>query len=269
MAKTHKLKIIALASVVGLTFGAGALAHSKTISLTADVGYVNIKHLPGNNGKISPIRLQAIKETATELGARGALAWQSLHIDQSLQQTSQHLDHIFSFNQLLIDNDVLPPVITQSNNALTLDSDDTIRLASKTYDIVSPARFVTAAPTWRTYLWMDYKKPTLPSKTLFPTTKAEAEAWNYYLKQGWLSGIQQANEIFRENLARLKRDYSGMVLYNQLLAQHMVSKPFVAKADLGVTGNGNQIRINDQVLRITAASQLQPNAAKWTPVITK
>ena len=268
MATSYKVTIIALVSILSMTFGVSAMAH-KTVKLTADVGYVNVKHLPGGNGKINPIRLEAIKETATELGARGALAWQSLHINQALNQATQHLDHVFNFNKLLIDNDVLPPVITESNNDLTLDNNDTIRLASKTYEIVSPARFVTTAPTWRTYLWMDYKKPNLPSKTLFPKTQAEAEAWNYYLKQGWVSGIQQANEIFRENLDHLKRDYAGMVLYNDLLQQHMVSKPFVAKADLGITGNGDKIRINDKVLRITAPSQLQPDSAKWTPVITQ
>jgi len=267
MAKTHKLKFIALVSILGLTFGTGALASSSQ-TLTADVGFVNMRHLPGGNGKINPIRLQALKETATTLGARGALAWESLQIDHSLKTDAEHLNHIFDFNKLLIDNDVLPPVITQSDNDLTLDNNKTIRLASKTYEIVSPARFVTTAPTWRTYLWMNYKKPNLPSKTLFPTTKAEAKVWNYYLQKGWENGVQQATEIFRQNLDRLKRDYSGMVLYNQLLAQHMVSKPYVAKADMGITGNGHEIRINDQVLRITAEPQLQPDSAKWTPVIT-
>lgn len=268
MIKTHKLKIVALASVLGLTFGTSALASSDTITLTADVGYVKMSHLPDGNDKVNPIRLKALKETSMELGARGALAWRSLQINHSLQLAAQHLDHVFNFNKLLINNDVLPPVMTQANDELTLDNSNTIRLASKMYKIVSPARFVTTAPTWRTYLWMDYPKPNLPSKTLFPTTKAEANVWNYYLKQGWVQGLLQANEIFRENLDRLERDYNGMVLYNKLLAQHMVSSPFVAKANLGITGNGNQIRINDQVLRITAPSQLQLNSGKWTPVIT-
>ena len=61
----------------------------------------------------------------------------------------------------------------------------------------------------------------------------------------------------------------GMILYRRLLTLHMVSAPFVASADLGVTGNATHLRINDQVLRITAQSALQPNAKKWRPVITK
>lgn len=60
-----------------------------------------------------------------------------------------------------------------------------------------------------------------------------------------------------------------MILYRKLLAEHMVSAPFVAKAQLGVTGDATQLRINDQILRITGQSQLQPNPSKWKPIITK
>lgn len=263
----NKNILLGIVGVLGMTLGSCALASHK-VQLTADMGYVKLSHLPSGSSKINPIRLQALRETATTLGARGALAWRSLQITRSLKSEASYLDHVFDFNKLLINNDVLPPVITQSDNDLTLDSSDTIRLASKTYKIVSPARFVTAAPTWRTYLWMSYPKPNMPSKSLLPTTQAEAAIWNMYLKEGWKQGIAQANDIFQVNLDRLKRDYDGIVLYRQLLAQHMVSSPFVAKADLGVTGNGNQIRINDKVLRITSQSQLQTNSAKWRPVIT-
>ena len=89
------------------------------------------------------------------------------------------------------------------------------------------------------------------------------------IKVGWNNGAEQADMIFTENLNRLKRDMLGMIMYRKLLALHMVSAPFVAKAQLGVTGDATQLRINDQVLRITAQSELQPNAKKWQPVITK
>ena len=267
MAK-KKSVVLGIVSLMGMTLASGVLA-SSTPPLTAEVGYVKLSHLPEGSSTINPIRLKAIQETATTLGARGALAWESLQIDRSLKGEVIHLNHVFNFNKLLINNNVLPPVITQSNNDLTLDNSDTIRLASKTYTIASPATFVTTAPTWRTYLWMNYPKPSMPSKTLLPTTKAEANVWNMYLQQGWNEGIRQANDIFQVNLDRLKRDYDGMVLYRELLAQRMVSAPYVAKADLGVTGDSNSIRIHDQVLRITANSQLQTNPSKWDPVITK
>jgi defect-in-organelle-trafficking protein DotC len=55
----------------------------------------------------------------------------------------------------------------------------------------------------------------------------------------------------------------GMSIYRTLLAKNMVSAPFVAKAKLGITGNETALRINDQVLRITATANLQPNAKGW------
>ena len=68
---------------------------------------------------------------------------------------------------------------------------------------------------------------------------------------------------------RLKRDYTGMVLYRTLLAQNMISSPAVSKADLGVTGDANSLRINDQIMRITADSTLNPDSKLWQPVLTK
>ena len=60
-----------------------------------------------------------------------------------------------------------------------------------------------------------------------------------------------------------------MILYRELLAEHMVSAPFVAKARLGVTGDASQLRINDEVMRITAQSELQTDPNKWQPVLAK
>lgn len=260
--KIRSLIFIALASLPLASFA------SSTPPLTADVGYVSLGNLPSGSNLVNPIRREALRETAFTLGAQGALAWRSLQIDHTLKSESSYLDHVFNFNQLLINSTVLPPVLTEAVNSFNLSSSNSIRTASTIYKIVSPARFVTTAPTWRTYLWMDYKKPTLPDHSLLPNTQAEASVWNHYLKQGWKSGLSQANEIFAVNLNRLKRDYVGMVLYRKLLAEHMVSAPFIANTNLGVTGNSQEIRINDAFSRITQNSKLQPNSSKWTPVLT-
>lgn len=235
----------------------------------AQLGYVQLNQLPAGNSKVNKIRLAALREAATTLGAQGALAWRTQHIDMALQQQAAYLDHVFNFNQLLLRHNVLPPVLTESKGNLNLANADTIRMADKTYKIVSPARFVTAPPTWRNYLWLTYKKPDIPDTTLLPVNKAEAKIWNFYLQKGWKEGLQQANEIFAANLSRIKRDYLGIILYRRLLAQGIITSPQVAKADLGITGNANQLRINDEIMRITAHSALQPNSNKWKPILTK
>lgn len=264
-----KNKIVKILLLVGLASISLASYASKKPTLTADVGFVSLSNLPSGSNQINPIRLQALHETAFTLGARGALAWRSIQIDRTLENESDYLNHVFNFNQLLINGNVLPPVITQADDSFNLSSANAIRTASKIYKIVSQARFTTTAPTWRAYLWMNFKKPKMPSHTLLPSTQIEANVWNQYLREGWKQGLAQANEIFAVNLNRLKRDYVGMVTYRKLLAQHMVSAPYVAHANLGVTGNSQEIRINDRVARITDQSKLQTDANKWTPVFTE
>lgn len=218
---------------------------------------------------VGAIRAQALTDTAMSLAAQTALAQRSKQIDAVLEQNTQTLTQTFNFRGLLLKNNVLPPVLQESRNSLNLADADTIRLSDRTYRIYSQARFVTAPPDWRDYLWMAYTAPQRPSNSLLPKTSAEIKIWNQAVDKGWLEGMQQADAIYAENLARLKRDFNGMVLYRKLLAQNMVSAPFVAQTNMGVTGDGNELRINDQVLRITALPKLQGNSKAWKPAFNK
>lgn len=246
-----------------------ACARPVHSQVTADAGFINVSALPVGDGSITNIRLTALHDAATSLGAQGALAWRSVHIDAALKEEAPLLDHVFDFNQLLLSHNVLPPILIESQDNLTLSDNETLRTANKTYKILAPARFVTAPPTWRTYLWMYYAKPDVPNKAVLPNSQAEAIAWNQYLQDGWTQGLLQANEIFSANLNRLKRDYLGMVLYRKLLQLNMISSPTVATAELGITGNKNEMRIDDAVKRITTQSELKLDGNEWKPVLTK
>lgn len=217
----------------------------------------------------NPVRRTAVQEAALSFGAQAGLAWRSQKINKSLLRETASLNKIFDFNALILKNNVLPPVLVEGDYALNLDNYRAVRLSDKVYKIEQPPRFVTTPPTWREYLWLDYKTPEQPNQSVLPKNQEERDIWNKYIKIGWQAGVDQANQIFSINLGRLKRDYSGMVLYRKLLAQHMVTPPFVAKVNLGVTGDDNMMRINDQVLRITATSKLNRNAKEWKSVITK
>lgn len=258
--------LLRLSSAALLLTAVHALA--DTANLSANVGYIDIPQLAPGGNRVNAIRYEGIQQAALSLGARGGLAWQARNINLALNAESIFLDQIFDFNQLLLNHNVLPPVLVESNDNLNLANSVTLRINAKTYRIIKAARFVTAPPNWREYLWMRFKRPTLTDRSLLPQTRAEAKVWNHYFRLGWINGCQQANNIFTVNLNRLKRDVIGIILYRKLYVQHMVSAPFVASAQLGITGNATQLRIDDQVMRITAQSQLQPNAKKWRPVIT-
>ncbi len=163
------------------------------------------------------------------LGAQAGLAYAYGDIDASIDKDKKHLDTIFNFNGMLLTHSVLPPVLEQGDDSLNLADPDTIRIADKTYKIVAQARFTTTPPTWREYLWQENSKPEIPNKILLPETKEERELWRRSIKLGWEKGTQQASTNFQQNLARLKRDYQGMILYRKLLQEHMISPPFVSK----------------------------------------
>lgn len=225
----------------------------------------------GSRGTASTgkIREMALKETALSLGAQSALAWRAKYIDEQLVQQGRNLDAIYDFNALILEHNVLPPVLLEGRNTLNLADTQTIRISDRTYKVSKQARFITTPPNWRQYLWMDYKKPEYPNATLLPRTREERLIWCNYIDKGWNQGVEQANTILEESIARIKEDFAGMILYRKLLAMNMVSPPFVSHTDLGVTGDGDEIRIDDRVLRITALPALNVNSSEWRAAVEK
>lgn len=225
---------------------------------------------PSNSAsELSQLRVKSLKDTAMSLGAQGALAWASKEIDAKLNHDRKHLDTVFNFYAMVLSHGVIPPVLEQGDNSLNQDDPNTIRVADRTYKIIQQARFATTPPNWREYLWLSYSKPELPDKSLLPKTSEEQKAWKEGIARGWDKGIEQAYSIFQQNLARLKRDYRGMALYRKLLQAKMISPPFVARTELGITGNANDMRVNDQVLRIVEPSKLQTNGRNWKAIVVK
>jgi defect in organelle trafficking protein DotC len=249
--------------VPGLALLIVGCSSSRTPAELTSIGALKSSASP----KVSNIRLENLKQTARSMAAQASLSWRSRQLNLMLNSQRRNLDRIFNFNYLTLNQNVLPPVLTEGRNILNLADDFTIRVADHQYQIVQPPRFVTTPPNWRNYIWMGYIKPEIPNSALLPQNATERKIWNDYIQTGWNEGITQADQIFSTNLARLRRDYEGMILYRKLLAQHMVSPPYVSQADLGVTGDGNDMHINDRVLRITSISQLQPDSKNWHPVM--
>lgn len=221
------------------------------------------------SGDVSKIREMALKETALTVGAQSGLACRARVIDEELNRNARNLDTVFDFNSLILEHNILPPVLLEGRSTFNLADTHTIRLSDRNYKIAKQARFITTPPNWRQYLWMDFVKPEPPHMTLLPKTKEEQQIWCTYVEKGWKNGIEQANIILEENLARIKEDFVGMILYRKLLAMNMVSPPFVTHTDLGVTGNGSELHIDDRVLRITALPTLNINSEEWRAAVAK
>jgi defect-in-organelle-trafficking protein DotC len=219
--------------------------------------------------ELSQLRAKSLRDTSMSIGAQGGLAWATERMNTRLQKDEKYLDTIYNFHALVLSHGVIPPVLEVGDNSLNLADPNTIRVADRTYKIVQQARFGTTAPNWREYLLANYVKPSLPDRTLLPRTTEENMVWKKGIRTGWDKGIQQSYSNFQQNLARLKRDFKGMLLYRKLLEEKMISPPFVARTELGVTGDGNDMRINDQVLRIVELPKLQTNSKGWNAVVVK
>ena len=222
-----------------------------------------------NKKRMSKIREMALKEIALSLGAQAGLAWRAKTIDDQLTLQARNLDAVYDFNSLVLEHNILPPVLLEGRNTLNLADTQTIRISDRTYKVAKQAHFITTPPNWRQYLWMDYKPPEVPHISLLPKTRQEKRLWCNYVEQGWKNGVEQATIILEESVARIKEDYRGMILYRKLLAMNMVSPPYVSHTDLGVTGDESEIHIDDRVLRITALPGLNVNSKEWRAAVAK
>jgi defect-in-organelle-trafficking protein DotC len=270
MAKKHLLT-----SVV-FTLLAGCGSHQQNLNIdTANLSQLeSVQVQPYSSGStgtsdLSALRGKSLRDSSMSIGAQGGLAWASVQLNEKMEKDGKYLDTIYNFNAMVLSHGVIPPILEEGDNSLNLDDPNTIRVADRTYKIIAQARFATTPPNWREYLRLSYSKPELPDKTLLPKTADEQKIWKDGIRAGWQKGIEQSYSIFQQSLARLKRDYNGMVLYRKLLQEKMISPPFVARTELGVTGNGSDMRINDQVLRIVELPKLQTNSKGWKAIVVK
>lgn len=258
--KVRILNLLALCTILLIT----GCSSSKAPEELSNIEALKSPETP----KINKIRLESLKQSARGVAAQAGLSWRSRQINLMLEDQKKNLDQIFNFSFLIINENILPPVLVEGRNTLNLADDYTIRISDHEYQIVQPPRFITTPPNWRNYIWMAYKKPETPNASLLPQNYEERKVWNKNIKIGWKDGVSQANQIFSANLARLKRDYNGMILYRKLLSQNMVTKPYVSQADLGITGDANKLSINDKIMRITAIPSFQTESKKWQPALT-
>jgi defect-in-organelle-trafficking protein DotC len=220
----------------------------------------------GKNAKskeVSEMRIQALQEIGGALGASGGLVFRMNQIKTELDRYAADLDKLYDFKKLIIDNGVLPPVLTEGLANYAQETSDQVRIADKIYKIEEKAKFVSVYPTWRDYLRFNFPSYEMPNAAYLPKNEAEKAIWDAAVKEGWERGVKQADEIYETSYAKLNRDYKGMIKYKILLAEGLVTPTIIGKQNLGITGGGREMSINDQVFRIMDHSSLNPNKTEW------
>ncbi|MBY3155275.1 type IV secretion system DotC family protein [Rhizobium laguerreae] len=214
------------------------------------------------------LRLPAMEETALAYGTRAGLAYETAQINKRLEANANLMTKAYNFQNLMLQGPnntmVSPPIISEAVDAWeAFDAGKTLRVADTVYEIIEQSRFTPVAPMWQTYLIVRFDEAQQPPEALQPQTEGEKDRWNRWIKQGWDKGREQAHDIFKANLDRLNRDFTGMVRYKSLLEENKVSAPILTAAPLGTTGTGQDMRVNDNAIRMTAEPQLQVNNKGW------
>ena len=253
---------------------------------------------PGTVMDVPTIRGQAIQEAAASLGARAGLARGLSDLDAALKKQIAVMDSSYNFSALALSIPmkpglpatfpnpktgngefamVLPPVIIEGRDSDSFPNDDEMRIADRVYKIYNKARLIPVdkasghpvVPDWRDYLVFSFQEVQMPHQTLLPRNDAEKRLWDEWVKKGWNEGMLQSKQLFDGGWARLNRDFKGMLNYRLAYSQGLVTRPQVAGVNMGVTGGGTEMRVNDRTVRITDHSSLVPDTGRWSTTIPK
>lgn len=214
---------------------------------------------------INSVRGSSLYDTAYTLALQAGAKWRYDRINEELESNSDSLNAIYNFAPLMLsDGRVVPPVIVEAGGNMRLHSDDLRSENLRTFQIKADARMVSMPPSWRDYLIRYLSATDNVSSEILPRNPDERVLWREAAEKGWRDGIEQANSLFDLNMARLERDYRGIIRFQRLAKQGVVSMPQIAKGDLGIRVEEKTLSLGERIYRITDESSFQEFSI-WKP----
>ena len=213
-----------------------------------------------NNSAVKALRPSAIREAAHMVTLQTAIAWRYGQLLDAVYQHSAIMDSAFNFAPLVMTQDdalILPPVLARAGASMRIEENNTATAASSTFELLQNAKYISVVPHWRSYLMADnFPQPEAPNPSVLPKNSEERAIWQEAVREAWAQGTEEADQLFADNVARMVRDYRGVMLYHLLTAQNLISKVKTAHADLGmnISNSGNRLNIGQRVFRITDPS---------------
>ena len=209
---------------------------------------------------VKQLRPSAIREAAHMVTLQSAIAWRYGKLLDEVYRHSAVMDSAFNFAPLVMTQGealILPPVLARAGASMRIEENGTATAATSTFELLQNAKYISVVPHWRTYLMADdFPQPEAPNPSVLPKNSEERGIWQDAVREAWAQGMEEADQLFADNVARMVRDYKGIMLYHLLTAQHLISDVKTAQADLGmnISDSGNRLNIGQQVFRITAPS---------------
>lgn len=212
------------------------------------------------------IRLKVVREAATTLAVKNALTWRYGEIRMALSKIEGDLDTIYNFSPLMLKEKVLPPVIDEGSEAWSLLDRTSATASEVTLEIVGPAQIVANPPNWRNYLIRKYEWDYTIPDALYPQTDRERQAWAQGVAQGWKNGVEYADHLFDQGMARLERDLLGVARYWVLAEMNVVNRVVIASGPGEVVNKDNILSVGQRMIRITRDSDYN-KVDQWKPIV--
>lgn len=227
---------------------------------------------PGKNnfGGLNEIEWQMLNDAGHTVGFQGGKAQRAYELREALQRYDETLSRLYDFRPLISKEGYLPPVIVTAKDIAHIKPDQ-IRTAHRSYNIITPARFVSNPPGWRSYLLLGLSDQVAdsPDSSVHPKNSKEKAVWQQAVRRGWEEGRGSADRTLESNMNRLTRDYTGMLRYSTLLAQGMVQLPTVKETQQSVTGTADELMIGDKTRRIEKPGSFILDKKTWKPAVRK
>lgn len=203
-------------------------------------------------------KLRVIFDAARGVGIRAGYADEATRINEIVQRRyASNLTQRFNFSRLMIQNYVIPPVITRINNVQEA-SGQLLYFSNSSFEIVKDARLSMEPPRWQTYLTLPVQPIAAPQGLSVETAEEEA-AWREGASTGWYAGITEARRGFVTSWNILNRDYGGMTRYHELSREGVVSLPNLDTevSRWRVTEGGTRAHQNERTLRLSVAPRFR------------
>lgn len=238
---------------------------------SADVGQQKdaVSMIKAAKNEAQKARARAVLDTGQSVGLKAGMSWQLSKIDTAVSKMTRDLDSIYAFGGLMIQQRVVPPVITEARNVYNQDGDLAVRLSGAYYKIERNARFSSLAPSWREYL--TFPKATLDRNSLaslfMPTTDEERAIWRVAVRDGWEQGVEQANLMLEQAMDRMNRDFIGMTRFHRFVIEGKITVPAIATEEIPVTRENESMAVDETLLRITTLPEFNGKITSWKGVV--
>lgn len=235
----------------------------ETLARVMSMSANSVSSTRGEEGVKLFSRSKEVEQTAYKYGVQLGLSvrYESI-VEDVLDENAPLFETIANFNRFVFDGRILLPSVSIVYDDTTY-SDDEHNWVPVSYTITQEPSLVKRAPNYRDYLERVFDRPEDPS--MLPKTKAEKAIWKDALMSGFLEGKMQAEEMFRDDLQRLKKDHIERNNFLNLLSQNMVSEPRLESSKKGITFNGRTMNIGEVVYTIDSSPSYQPQS-EWMSV---